>query len=128
MKKGTNTSSDHVRTEYLTNQLYDLLGLRVPDFELYEDNGEAVMLSKYIPMTKVPSAKNYDDMAKGFVIDALLANWDIYQNDNCLIDSAGRIIRVDNGGALNYRAQGSKKTFGDKVDDFLSMQKYNPLS
>lgn len=126
MKKGTNTSSDHVRTEYLTNQLYDLLGLRVPDFELYEDNGEAVMLSKYIPMTKVPSAKNYDDMAKGFVIDALLANWDIYQNDNCLIDSAGRIIRVDNGGALNYRAQGSKKTFGDKVDDFLSMQKYNP--
>ena len=126
MKKGTNTSSDHVRTEYLTNQLYDLLGLRVPDFELYEDNGEAVMLSKYIPMTKVPSAKNYDDMAKGFVIDALLANWDIYQNDNCLIDSAGRIIRVDNGGAIHYRARGSKKTFGDKVDDFLSMQKYNP--
>lgn len=126
MKKGTNTSSDHVRTEYLTNQLYDLLGLRVPDFELYEDNGEAVMLSKYIPMTKVPSVKNYDDMAKGFIIDALLANWDIYQNDNCLIDSAGRIIRVDNGGALNYRAQGSTKPFGDKVDDFLSMQKYNP--
>ena len=125
MKKGTNTSSDHVRTEYLTNQLYDLLGLRVPDFELYEENGEAVMLSKYIPMTKVPSANNYDDMAKGFVIDALLANWDVYQNDNCLVDSAGRIVRVDNGGALNYRAQGSKKTFGDKVDDFLSMQKYN---
>ena len=126
MKKGTNTSSDHVRTEYLTNQLYDLLGLRVPDFELYEDNGEAVMLSKYIPMTKVPSANNYDDMAKGFVVDAFLANWDVYQNDNCLVDSAGRIVRVDNGGALNYRAQGSKKTFGDKVDDFLSMQKYNP--
>lgn len=126
MKKGTNTSSDHVRTEYLTNQLYDLLGLRVPDFELYEDNGEAVMLSKYIPMTKVPSAKNYDDMAKGFVVDAFLANWDVYQNDNCLVDSAGRIVRVDNGGALNYRAQGSKKIFGDKVDDFLSMQKYNP--
>lgn len=126
MKKGGNTSSDHVRGEYLTNQLYDLMGLRVPDYELYEENGEAVMLSKFIPMTKVPSAKNYDDMAKGFVIDALLANWDIYQNDNCLIDSAGRIVRVDNGGALNYRAQGSKKTFGDKVDDFLSMQKYNP--
>lgn len=126
MKKGTNTSSDHVRTEYLTNQLYDLLGQRVPDFELYEENGEAVMLSKFIPMAKAPSAKNYDDMAKGFVVDALLANWDVYQNDNCLVDSAGRIVRVDNGGALNYRAQGSKKTFGDSVDDFSSMQKYNP--
>ena len=126
MKKGTNTSSDHVRTEYLTNQLYDLLGQRVPDFELYEENGEAVMLSKFIPMAKAPSSKNYDEMAKGFVVDALLANWDVYQNDNCLIDSAGRVIRVDNGGALNYRAQGSKKNFGDKVDDFASMQKYNP--
>ena len=125
MKKGTNTSSDHVRAEYLANQLYDLLGQRVPDFELYEENGEAVMLSKFIPMTKSPSAKDYDDMAKGFVVDALLANWDVYQNDNCLVDSAGRIIRVDNGGALNYRAQGSKKTFGDSVDDFSSMQKYN---
>lgn len=126
MKKGTNTSSDHVRTEYLTNQLYDLLGQRVPDFELYEENGEAVMLSKFIPMDKAPTSKNYDDMAKGFVVDALLANWDVYQNDNCLVDSAGRIVRVDNGGALNYRAQGSKKTFGDSVDDFSSMQKYNP--
>ena len=27
---------------------------------------------------------------------------------------------------MNYRAQGSKKTFGDSVDDFSSMQKYNP--
>lgn len=126
MKKGKNTSSDHVRTEYLTNQLYDLMGLKVPDYELYEDNGEAVMLSKFIPLTHAPSSKDYDEMAKGFVVDALLANWDIYQNDNCLIDSAGRVIRVDNGGALNYRAQGSKKTFGDSVLDFDSMQKYNP--
>ena len=126
MKKGTNTSSDHVKTEYLTNQLYDLLGLKVPDYELYEENGEAVMLSKYIPMTRVPSASDYNEMSKGFVVDALLANWDVYQNDNCLIDSAGRVIRVDNGGALDYRAQGSKKTFGDSVTDFDSMQKYNP--
>lgn len=126
MKKGSNTSNEHVKSEYLTNQLYDLLGQRVPDYELYEENGEVVMLSKYIPMTTTPTSKNYDEMAKGFVVDALLANWDVYQNDNCLIDSAGRVIRVDNGGALGFRAQGSKKNFGNKVDDFLSMQKYNP--
>ena len=126
MKKGKNTSNGHVKSEYLTNQLYDLLGQRVPDFELYNENGETVMLSKFIPMTHVPTSKDYDEMAKGFVVDALLANWDVYQNDNCLIDSAGRVIRVDNGGALDYRAQGSKKTFGDSVTDFDSMQKYNP--
>ena len=126
MKKGVNTSSDHVRGEYLTNQLYDLMGLRVPDYELYEENGEAVMLSKFIPITKMPSSKDYDEMAKGFVVDALLANWDIYQNDNCLIDSAGRVVRVDNGGALHFRAQGASKTFSDTVTDFDSMQRYNP--
>ena len=126
MKKGSNTSNEHVKSEYLTNQLYDLLGLRVPDFELYEENGEAILLSKFIPMTRMPSAKDYDEMAKGFAVDALLANWDIYQNDNCLIDSAGRVIRVDNGGAMEYRAQGSKKTFGKSVTDFNSMLNYNP--
>ena len=126
MKRGSNTSNDHVKAEYLTNQLYDILGQRVPDYELYDDNGEAVLLSKYIPLTHTPSSKDYDEMAKGFVADALLANWDVYQNDNCLIDSAGRVIRVDNGGALHYRAQGSTKTFGVKVTDFDSMQKYNP--
>lgn len=126
MKKGSNTSNEHVKSEYLANQLYDLLGLRVPDFELYEENGEAVLLSKFIPMTKLPTSANYDEMAKGFVVDALLANWDVYQNDNCLIDSAGRVIRVDNGGALEFRAQGSKKNFGKSLTDFNSMLQYNP--
>lgn len=126
MKKGSNTSNGHVKAEYLTNQLYDILGQRVPDYEMYEENGETILLSKFIPLTHTPLLRIYDNMAKGFVADALLANWDVYQNDNCLIDSAGRVIRVDNGGALNYRAQGSTKTFGDQVTDFASMQKYNP--
>ena len=100
MKRGTNTSNGHVKSEYLTNQLYDILGQRVPDYELYDDNGTAVILSKFIPMCKQPTQKNYADMAKGFIADVLLANWDVYRNDNCLIDAAGRVIRVDNGGAL----------------------------
>lgn len=126
MKRGDNTSNEHVKNEYLANQLYDLLGVRVPDYELYDDNGEAVMLSKFIPMTTMPSYKDYDKMAENFVADALLANWDIYQNDNCLIDSAGRVIRVDNGGTMEFRAQGSQKNFNSTVDDFDSMIKYNP--
>lgn len=126
MKRGNNTSNGHVKSEYLTNQLYEILGLRVPDFELYDDGGEAVLLSRFIPMTRVPSTSDYPEMAKGFAVDALLANWDVYQNDNCLVDSAGRIIRVDNGGALEYRAQGAKKNFGDDVVDWDSMIKYNP--
>lgn len=126
MKRGKNTSNEHVKSEYMANQLYDLLGLRVPDFELYDDGGDIVMLSKFIPITTVPTPQDYAEMSKGFAVDALLANWDVYQNDNCLIDSAGRVVRVDNGGALDYRAQGSKKNFGSQVLDWDSMMKYNP--
>ena len=115
MKKGSNTNSDHVKSEYMANQLYNALGVRTPDYELYDDNGEAVLLSRYIPMTKVPSVSDYDKMAKGFIVDTLLANWDVYKNDNCLVDSAGRIIRVDNGGSLHFRAQGGSKTFDSDV-------------
>lgn len=128
MKKGSNTSNEHLESEYLVNQLYDLMGYRVPDYEMYDDNGDKVMLSRFIPLTKMPTSSDQVNMAQGFIVDALFANWDIYMNDNCLIDSAGRVIRVDSGGALKFRAQGgAKASFGNKVTDYDSMIKYNPF-
>lgn len=128
LKKGSNTNSDHVKAEYLSNQLYGIMGLKTPDYELYDDNGEAVLLSRFIPGTHAPSSSDFANMSKGFIADVLIANWDVYQNDNCLIKNAnGEVIRVDNGGCLNYRAQGSKKTFdGDVYDTWESMKKHNP--
>lgn len=132
MKRGDasgNTNNGHIQNEYLANQMYDMLGLRVPDFELYDDNGTAVLLSRFIPgcSTPVPS-KDYKAMAQGFIADTVLANWDVYQNDNCLIDYAGRVVRVDNGGSLEYRAQGKKKTYDDDVlNSFLGMIKHNQI-
>lgn len=127
MKKGSNTSNAHLESEYLVNQMYDIMGLRVPDYEMYDDNGDKVMLSRFIPITKMPTSADRKSMAQGFVVDALFSNWDIYMNDNCLIDSAGRVVRVDSGGALKFRAQGgAKRSFGNKVDDFDSMISYNP--
>jgi hypothetical protein len=126
MKKGSNTNNGHVKSEYLANQLYGAMGMRVPDYELYEENGESVLLSRYIPMTRQPNAKDHAEMAKGWIADIVLANWDVYQNDNCLIDSSGRVIRVDNGGCLDYRAQGSKKVFDtDVMRTHKDMIKYN---
>lgn len=126
-KKGTNTNNEHVKAEYLSNQLYSLLGLKTPDYELYEENGENVLLSRFIPMTHVPKSNDYAEMSKGFIADCLLANWDVYRNDNCLIDQAGRVIRVDNGGCLNFRAQGKTKNYNDDVlKTFRDMVNYNP--
>lgn len=128
LKRGKNTNSEHVKSEYLSNQLYGVLGLKTPDYELYDDNGEAVLLSRFIQGTHVPNSTDFANMSKGFIADVLLANWDVYQNDNCLIKNAnGAVYRVDNGGCLDYRAQGKKKTFdGNVLDTWKSMQKYNP--
>lgn len=129
LKRGSNTNSDHVRAEYLANQLYGILGLRTPDYELYhDDDGEAILLSRFIQGTHVPTSSDFGKMSEGFIADVLLANWDVYQNDNCLIrNSDGAVIRVDNGGCLDYRAQGKAKPFdGNVYDTWKSMLKYNP--
>lgn len=127
MKKGSNTNSEHVKSEYISNQLYEILGLKTPDYELYDDNGENVLLSRYIQGTHIPKSSDWNNMAKGFAVDVMLANWDVYQNDNCLVkDATGEIYRVDNGGCLDYRAQGKKKTFdGNVLDTWKSMLKFN---
>lgn len=128
-KIGSNTSAEHVASEYLSNQLYDILGVRTPDYELYDENGDTVLLSRYIPNTRVPGVGDYKAMASDLIADVVLANWDVYQNDNCLVDGAGHIIRVDNGSCLEWRAQGKKKSNppfnGDVMKTFLDMQRFN---
>lgn len=128
-KTSGNTNAGHVKNEYMANQLYDLFGLNAPDFELYDDNGKTVTLSKFIPMTRTWNASDFKAMSKGFIVDCLLANWDVYQNDNILIGAGGKVLRMDNGGSLFYRAQGALKTppfDGDVLSTFKSMKQYNP--
>jgi hypothetical protein len=111
LKKGSNTSSAHVESEYLANQVYEILGVRTPDYQLYDDNGEKVLVSKFIHNASGITASDYDQLSKDFAVDCLLANRDVYQNDNCLKDASGRVFRVDNGSCFQFRAQGSTKTF-----------------
>ena len=130
MKRGdasSNTNNGHVKNEYLSAQLYSMMGQNAPSLELYEENGVQITLSKFIPLTHAPKPSDYANMAKGFIADCLMANWDVYKNDNCLIDASGKVYRVDNGGCLNYRAQGSTKPFdADILKTFNSMTQYNP--
>lgn len=128
MKKGSNTNNAHIKSEYLANQLYNIMGLHTPDYELYEDNGEPILLSRFIPGTHVPHSGDYAQMSEGFIADVLLANWDVYQNDNCLVSNAtGKVFRVDNGGSLSFRAQGGSKNFdGNVLDSWKGMVSHNP--
>ena len=93
---------------------------------MYDDNGEKVIVSKFIHNASGITASDYDQLSQNFAVDCLLANRDVYQNDNCLKDASGRVFRVDNGSCFQFRAQGSTKTFdGDIETDWKNMVKYN---
>jgi hypothetical protein len=71
------------------------------------------------------------EMQNGFVLDALLANWDvmgIYASDNVLIDKNGTPYRIDNGGALNYSGLGNLKpagAFGNEVTELDKLRDFD---
>jgi 8-oxo-dGTP pyrophosphatase MutT (NUDIX family) len=122
-KKGAN--ADHLREECLADGAYRQLGARVPAFHLYETGSGPVKLSEFIPdakplgalMTSDPklAAKAIADLKTHFAADALLGNWDVIgmSGDNVLVDPQGNAYRVDNGGALRFRAQGAPKKASD---------------
>lgn len=70
----------------------------------------------------------HKEIGKNFVMDALMANRDVVgQNFDNIVIHNGKPFRVDNGGSLEYRAQGQKKTTGwsSDVKDIDSMR--NPM-
>lgn len=131
MKKGN--SKEHVEEEYLANCIYKLFDVNVPNMKLYKGKDESVLLSDFMPDTidanSIMDDQLRDDIAEHFVLDCLLANWDIYKNDNILNNNEnGEFVRVDNGGALRFSAQGRPKGdhFTDDVDELDSMAFHNP--
>lgn len=120
----------HARNEMLAAKLYEALGIRVPELKLVEDHGEIGLASKAVDGVKQDSAAiksgKVPGVYEGFVADAWLANWDAVGlgYDNLLVGPDGAAIRIDVGGSLLYRAQGSPKghAFGDKVGEINSLR------
>jgi hypothetical protein len=118
-KKGKN--ADHLREEFNADQAYRALGVDVPDSKLYDTPSGPVKLSVYSPgktlddlLKSDPAAasKAIKKLQSNFVADALLGNWDVVgmNFDNILVSPrGGKVLRIDNGGALRYRAQGGLK-------------------
>lgn len=125
------SSPAHLREEYATDASYRALGVATPDSRLYDTPQGPVKLSAYIEgsqtlgaylSTATPEQRTaiLNQIRGGFVADALLANWDVVglSRDNILVKD-GIAYRIDNGGALRFRAMGALKTgegaFGPKV-------------
>lgn len=123
-------SYSHARNELLAAKLYEALGIRVPELKMVEDHGDIGLASKVVDGVKQDSAAiksgKVPGVFEGFVADAWLANWDAVGlgYDNLLVGKDGHAIRIDVGGSLLYRAQGSPKgkAFGDKVGEIDSLR------
>lgn len=114
-KKGA--SVDHVRSEFIADRVYEALGLDVPQGALYEDGGKVWKLTEFREGKELGRLSGSELAAatkafrQGFVADVLLGNWDVLGagKDNVLWDGKN-LVRIDNGGSLNFRAMGTPKT------------------
>jgi hypothetical protein len=114
-------SPEHVREEFTADQLYRAAGVPVPAARLY-DGAKPVKLAEFVEgqtlqqyLAKATPAQRDAVIGKlrgHFAVDALLGNWDVTGTglDNVLVDKAGTPWRIDNGGSLRFRAQGTAKT------------------
>lgn len=132
-------SVGHITDEQAANDVYRTLGVHVPASSLVDVNGKTVLRSDYLPDTRTladylgdptvsAAAKSAveEQLRQGFATDALLGNWDVLGlgGDNILVDANGTAWRIDNGGALRYRAQGALKgdLFGTNVGELQTLK------
>lgn len=107
--------------EVATNNLYRAAGIPVPESKIVEDievNGKTqlgvanTMIDNLAMKDKTGVQAAGKELAKGYGVDALTANWDVVGLDHDNIGFAnGEAIRLDNGGSLIFRAQGGTKDF-----------------
>lgn len=117
--KKTGNSPGHITAEHAADQVYGIVGANTPESRLYMTQAGTEKLARFIPDAQ--RLADLDDEARAaaeaklrehFVVDALLGNWDVagLEADNVLVDAAGNVHRIDNGGSLSYRAQGARKS------------------
>lgn len=125
MKSGV--SPTQIKTEVLTNKLYEAALVPVKPAYLARIGSQYVQLTRYIENFKSPEESELAssmDFIRYAGVDMVFANWDLFKTDNWLKES-GRMIRIDNGGALDMRAQGTIReswTEG-QPEEFRSMVK-----
>lgn len=107
--------------EAYADSAYRAAGLNVPQVHIYQTPGGVVKVSEYVEGQTLSALKSGDpakykkavkQVQKGLAADALMGNWDVIGTgyDNILVDKAGKVWRIDNGGSMRYRATGSAKT------------------
>lgn len=110
----------HLQEEVTACKLYRLAGINAPEVEMCNlPHNQKGLMSKYSEGLK---SLTYDkELKECFAVDAWLANWDSLMPGNCMTKD-GKPFKLDNGGALRFRAQGlPKPNFDTKVDELTTL-------
>lgn len=128
VKKGGNP--DQALAEALANNMYLAFGVNAPESQIVD----GAMVTRFVGNVNDLNSANQaltdnlrDGVSQHFAVHALLANYDVVENDNTKYDPVtGAIWHLDNGGSLMYRAQGGLKTdWNAKVSQLVSMRNFS---
>ena len=142
VKKGA--TPEHVVSESITDALYKSAGIDVPkQYLIKQDDGSIFKVSEFQDPDSVllSDLKRTDParykviknkLADNFIYDVLFENWDVIglEYDNIMVTPQGKIMRIDNGSGLKFRAQGGPKKFLGNLDALNSLRNasINPSS
>jgi hypothetical protein len=134
-----NGNAAQAQNEFIANRLYAQAGINVPEMRMIRKFGQTGVASKrltyyvggkpkdpkVVGVSGLEKAGHAKAVKKGFVADAWLGNWDVAGAGGDNILKVGKTyFRVDQGGALLFRAQGSPKgsAFGSVVDEISTLR------
>lgn len=128
----------HLQNEATADAMYRIMGAPVPGSAFLVSGGKPYKVAEFLEgavtlknweatATTAEREAVYAKLQEHFVMDALLGNWDVagQTNDNIMVMPDGTPVRVDNGGALDWRAMGNKKTAAEwspTVDELTTLR------
>ncbi len=125
----------HARNEFIAAKLYQLAG--APTFNYLPTQDNTQIASEWLPLTKKCVAHLSEcerkEAQRWFGVHAWMANWDVagFNGDNQGV-ADGKVLTLDVGGSLNFRAMGDPKgrAFGFNVAelDVLRKDDNNPYA
>lgn len=97
----------------------DVLGSDLPKYMV----ASQAILNLKTTRLKVRDIEDIPSITKPFLVDCIMANWDVGQTGNIGIRDDKLAIRVDVGGSLKYRAKGDVRNYVGIPDEHLTFLK-----
>lgn len=118
--------------ELIANEIYKRAGIAAPESVVFEYGGRTMYASTIVENMGTLGAVGLNKKSArlaldGFVGDVFLGNWDAagMDLDNMVVSKDGkRLVRIDNGGSILFRARGGRKdpSVAVTVNEFDSLR------